>query len=259
MTPPADIYLQVQDSLLTRLLTYTEAPGREGVALPYTLREDDGITVLVLLCAFLLVVAVPRSARFLSSQLRNIFSTRERSSLFADEAHVDSRYRLMLTLHTCVVAGVLAFSCLEAGSAEWDMFRRAGWLCACIGLAVFAYVSKYVSYLFVNWIFFDKSKQRPWLEAYSSVFIVEGLLLFPILLSSVYFDLSSGKVLFLSCLAFAVGRIMLFCKCAGIFFRKIHRAFYLIVYFCALEIVPCLLISRTLMTISSLHNKILGL
>ena len=76
MTQPADIYLQVQDSLLTRLLTYTEAPGREGVARPYTLREDDGITVLVLLCAFLLVVAVPRSARFLSSQLRNIFSTR---------------------------------------------------------------------------------------------------------------------------------------------------------------------------------------
>ena len=132
MTPPADIDLQVQDSLLTRLLTYTEAPGREGVALPYTLREDDGITVLVLLCAFLLVVAVPRSARFLSSQLRNIFSTRERSSLFADEAHVDSRYRLMLTLHTCVVAGVLAFSLLT----EQSLAVRLGSLGAGLALGV---------------------------------------------------------------------------------------------------------------------------
>ena len=133
MTPPADIYLQVQDSLLTRLLTYTEVPGREGVALPYTLREDDGITVLVLLCAFLLVVAVPRSARFLSSQLRNIFSTRERSSLFADEAHVDSRYRLMLTLHTCVVAGVLASATGQRQCGQiCRLFADGAGLCASV-------------------------------------------------------------------------------------------------------------------------------
>ena len=73
-----------------------------------------------------------------------------------------------------------------------------------------------------------------------------------LLLLVVYFDLDAEKKVLFIAFVLVLGKILLFCKCAGIFFGKYYRAFYLIVYFCALEILPSFLLGRTLITISSL-------
>lgn len=254
LTPDTTLYLQAQDSLLARLLTYTEVPGREGVPVPYQLRTDDGITTLVLLSFFILAYVLSKGKYFLAQQAKEFFSTRERPSFFDEETNVDFRYRILLVLNTCLIAGLLLFEQFapHAPGRLWG-------LAVYVGVCLSYYVLKFATYSFTNWVFFNKSKQKPWQHAYSLIFGVEGILLFPVLLLLVYFDLPIDKKLIFAGLVIILGKILLFCKCASIFFGKKQRAFYLIVYFCALEIVPCFVLGRTIITISSLHNKILGL
>ena len=246
--------LQVQDSLLARLLTHTEVPGREGVPVPYQLRTDDGIASLILLCFFILAYVLSKGKYFLTRQAKEFFSTRERPSFFDEETNVDFRYRLLLVFNTCLVMGLLLFE-----QCGMHVSPGLSGVVLYVGLCLVYYVVKVVSYAFTNWVFFNKNKQKPWMDAFSLVFGVEGILLFPVLLLLVYFDLPVDKKLVFAGLVVLFGKILLFCKCANIFFRKKHRPFYLIVYFCAVEIVPCFVLGRTIITISSLHNKILGL
>lgn len=256
MTRPTDSltveYLQPQDSVLAKMLARTEIPGKEGIPVPYQLRTDDSITGVVLLCFFILTYVLSNGKHFLLQQLKGFFSIRERSNLFAEETNVDFRFRLLLVVNTCLVAGLLLFEHIGNYASPQLHAHPVRWLGIYAGISLAYYAAKYLSYTFINWIFFDKAKCKIWLDSFFLVFAVEGLLLFPLLLLVVYFDLSvENKLLFVG-IIFLLGKIMLLCKSAGIFFVKFHRAFYLIVYFCALEIVPCFLLGRTLITISSL-------
>lgn len=256
MTQPTDSviaeYLQPQDSLLAKMLVHTEIPGKEGIPIPYQLRTDDGITGIVLVCFFILTYVLSNGKHFLLQQLKSFFSTRERSNLFAEETNVDFRYRLLLVLNTCLVMGLLLFEYIGNQEAAQLHTHPIRWLSIYVGIILAYYVVKYLFYTFINWIFFDKTRCKSWLDSYFLVFILEGLLLFPLLLLVIYFDLSVENKLLFTGIILILGKIMLLYKCGSIFFGKIYRIFYLIVYFCALEIVPCFLLGRILITISSL-------
>lgn len=256
MTFPPDSlavnYLQAQDSLLERMIAHPVITGVEGVPLSYQIGMDDGITCVVLLSFFIFTYVLSGGRHFLSQQIQKLFSTRERSNLFSEETNVDFHYRLLLLLNTCIVVGLLIFEQWSVETLKPGVIPSLRGLGIYIGLYLGYYVLKYVFYAFINWVFFDKYQQKMWLEVYFWVFVLEGLLLFPLLLLVVYFDLGCEKKLFFIGLILLLGKIMLFYQSGGIFFKKIHRAFYLIVYFCALEIVPCFILGRTLISINSL-------
>lgn len=245
-------YCQPQDSLMATMVQRTEIPGRPGVPLPYQLRADDGITSVILLCMCMLAYVLSRGRHFLWQQVKDFFSTRERSSLFAEETNTDVRYRVLLLLNTGLVFGLLVFEYLSGRLPTALHAHPIRWLGLYIVACLAYYLLKCALYSFANWTFFDKQKSRRWLDSYFLVFVGEGLLLFPLLLLVVYFDLGAEKKVLFIAFVLVLGKILLFCKCAGIFFGKYYRAFYLIVYFCALEILPSFLLGRTLITISSL-------
>ena len=147
LTPDTTLYLQAQDSLLARLLTYTEVPGREGVPVPYQLRTDDGITTLVLLSFFILAYVLSKGKYFLAQQAKEFFSTRERPSFFDEETNVDFRYRILLVLNTCLIAGLLLFEQFapHAPGRLWG-------LAVYVGVCLSYYVLKFATYSFTNWV-----------------------------------------------------------------------------------------------------------
>lgn len=87
-------------------------------------------------------------------------------------------------------------------------------------------------------VFFNKTKNMIWIESYFNVIIGAGFLLFPIVLLIVYFDLSPQLAPYFIGFVIIIAKILLFYKCFSNFFNKFHGAFHLILYFCALEILP---------------------
>lgn len=245
-------FLHPQTSLLNQMMSKVIIYGKEGMPLPYQVENDNGMMIGIILCFFLFTFLIAKSQTYLLQRLKSFIYPQRHSSLFAEESYIDLKYQLLLVINTCIVAGVLIFQNLGTADIPFKHNHSVKWLCIYSGMIFAYYICKYLLYSFTNWIFFNKEQKKEWIESYFFVFIFEGLLLFPLLLITTYFELSTTQKLIFTGIIFLLGKIMLFYKGSYIFFDKIYRAFYLIVYFCALEIVPSILLWTMLIVISSL-------
>lgn len=226
--------------------------GMEADLLPYMLRRDDWVTGVLLVCFFFLILVISNGKRYFQQQLKNFFfATRSADVFVAVETGSEKRHMAFLICQTSLVFGVLFFDYVLD---TFDVFL--GWLSPHLLLGVYAAVCllyfgvKRLLYGFVNWIFFDRFRRMKWTRSNSLVLALEGTLLFPLALVTVYFDMPLRNVALCFLLGLACLKILLFYKAFVIFFRKIHGFLHLIVYFCALEIMPLLALWKMLMYIT---------
>lgn len=227
--------------------------GKEAEPIPYQLYSDNVLTGCIFLCFFLLSYVLANGKRYLAQQVKNLFYVRERASLFAVETGSDIRYRLLLIGQTCLFLGIFFFDYSHDSFPELFALYPSLFLLGCyVGIVLVYYILKMMTYTWVNWIFFDKQKNSLWLESYSLIYSLFGILLFPLLLLVVYFDLSNLNSYISFIILGILAKIMLFYKCFNIFFNKKYGFLCFIVYFCALEMVPCFLLWQALITTNDL-------
>ena len=241
------------DTVQEPVRTVISHPGLEGTPLPYRLQSDPGIAVALLFCFLLTAYILSRGKKFLIQQLKDFSITRERSSIFSATTVSDFRYRLFLLFQTCVLFGICFFDYFQSGNPvlveQWPPY-----------VVLFVYIvvctvylfCKWIVYRFLGWVFFDKIKTNSWLEAYSVILYYLGFVLYPVVLLTVYTDVADGiwVPLVLGLVIFA--KILMFYKWLKVFFSKLYGILYLIVYFCALELIPTLMIYRVLVHINNL-------
>ncbi len=227
--------------------------GVQEAPLPYRLRTDDGITAIVLVLFMLMLVIFSKSKKALLKQAKELFNPpREYHNLFNDEP--DNQQHSIGVL-VCLALLTLSLQLFSLNGQESYLITTpvVPYLTLLLNVLIVTvyYLFKKLSYRFVNWIFFDKTKNKKWQETYSFTYATEGLLLFPLVLLTIYFDLNTlhawlyiGFVVFLT-------RIILLYETYIIFFPKIHGILHLIVYFCALEITPLLMLCRVLAFINN--------
>ena len=101
-------------------------------------------------------------------------------------------------------------------------------------------------------MFFDKNRTTIWLESYSTLIYYLGFVLFPFVLLLVYFDLNILFLVSIGLFLIIFAKILMFYKWIKLFFDKISSLFLLILYFCALEIMPCLLLYQGLRELNNI-------
>ena len=227
--------------------------GTEGIPIPYSPRMDDGITVVLLCCFFLSAYVLSRSRKFLLQLVKDFLLHRERTSIFATSTAADMRYLLLLILQTCILAGVCIFSYFNDIQPELVRHVSPGLLLGIyIGVCLFYLCLKWMLYSFLGWIFFDESVTTLWLESYSTLLYYLGFALFPFALFIVYFDLSLQLTIIIGLILAFFTKILMFYKWIKLFFHQFGDLFLLILYFCALEIVPCLLLYQGMVRINDI-------
>ncbi|MDR0940528.1 MAG: DUF4271 domain-containing protein [Mediterranea sp.] len=224
-----------------------------GIPLSYSPRDDNAIALVLLACLVLSAIALARSKGLLSRQAKDLVRHRERTSIFDNSTADDVRYLMMLVLQTCVLSGVILFIYFWGEPAVTP--RRTlppilllGIYAACV-LAYF--MLKWVVYLFLGWIFFDDGRMRSWLESYFTLIYYSGFLLFPFLLFQVYLGFTPGNMLIISGVILILAKILMLYKWFRLFFVGFNSLFLLILYFCALEILPCLLLYKGMVQMNS--------
>lgn len=231
-----------QDSLKAALMqshTSKGEDGMNGIPLPYQLRSDWVVTGILFLCFILASYVLAHGKRHLKQQFKNFASSKERGSLFDEGTAPDVHYTLALILQTCILLGFCCYDYFSDHSPHlFSMVSHALLLGTYIGSIVFFFVIKWLLFGFVNWIFFNKIKSLIWQRAYFNIVIGAGFLLFPIVLLIVYFDLSPQIAPYFVGFVIIIAKILLLYKCFSNFFNKIYGSFHLILYFCALEILP---------------------
>ena len=232
--------------------------GMVGEPLPYLLRSDGMITCILFLCLAVVSFVLVKEKKYLFHQLKSLLSTRERASMFDDVTVADVRYTILLLLNTCVLLGLCIYFYLSETLPELFTVKPHGNLLFgfTLSLIVFLFL-KWVSYKSINWVFFQKTRNVIWISTYFNVMVWLGLLLLPIVLLVVYFALSLQTAFYFIVTLIIFTKIALFCKCFVNFFGKIYGLVHLILYFCALEILPDLILWKGIGILS--NNLILNI
>lgn len=224
---------------LTQKVHTSKQDGMKGEPLPYLLRSDWMVSSILFICFILVSYVLARGKKHLEQQFKSFALSKERASLFDDTTASDVRYTLVLIAQTCILSGFCVYDYFSDHNLALfyhvPHYLLLGLFIGCIMVFV---VLKWLAYSFVNWIFFNKSRNIIWIESYFNVIIGAGFLLFPIVLLIVYFDLSPHIAIYFIASVIIIAKILLFYKCISNFFNNLYGALHLILYFCALEIIP---------------------
>ena len=232
--------------------------GMTGEPLPYLLRSDGMIAGMMFLCLVVVSFVLSKEKKYLYHQLKSLMSSRERASMFDDATVADVRSIIVLLLNTCVLLGLCTYFYLSESFPDLFLTVSRGYLLlGFVGLLVVFLLVKYLVYKSINWVFFQKARNMIWLNTYLNVMIWLGLLLFPIVLLIVYFNMSLQTSFYLIGTIIIFAKIVLFCKCFSNFFGKVYGLVHLFLYFCALEILPDLIAWKGIEIVS--NNLILNI
>ena len=227
--------------------------GFEGTPISYSPRTDDAIALTLLACFFLSSIALARGKKFLSQQVKDFVLHRERTSIFDSSTAADVRYLLVLVLQTCVLSGITFLNYFhDTCPALMDHVSSLLLLGIYVGFCLAYFLLKWLLYMFLGWTFFDKNKTNIWLESYSALIYYVGFALFPFVLFLVYFDLSLTNLVIIGSIILIFTKILMFHKWIKLFFHQFSGLFLLILYFCALEIVPCLLLYQGMIQMNNI-------
>ena len=227
--------------------------GFEGTPISYSPRTDDAIALTLLACFFLSSIALARGKKFLSQQVKDFVLHRERTSIFDSSTAADVRYLLVLVLQTCVLSGITFLNYFhDTCPALMNRVSPLLLLGIYVGFCLAYFLLKWLIYMFLGWTFFDKNKTNIWLESYSALIYYVGFALFPFVLFLVYFDLSLTNLVIIGAIILIFTKILMFYKWIKLFFHQFSGLFLLILYFCALEIVPCLLLYQGMIKMNNI-------
>ena len=216
--------------------------GMPGEPLPYLLHTDWMITIILFLCILATSFAFSKEKKYLLQQLKASFTSRERSSMFDEVTTSSIHYKILLVILSCVLFGFCFYGYYANTTPNILTQVPHEWLLGGYTLSVTIFIClKSILYQFINWIFFQKVKNSLWITSFFNIFIWLGILMLPVILVTVYFDISSQISFYMIGFLIIFAKLSLFWICFSNFFEKIHGAFHLILYFCALEILPDLL------------------
>lgn len=230
--------------------------GMEGIPLPFRLGTDAVVSLLLFFGVFLGIYVFYAGRKYLSQQLRGFSSFRVRDGSFDAPATASGRVRFSILLQVSLLLGIGAFVHFHGvcfPPLPGSVLHPALFLGI---LACLAYVLvKCVLFLFLGWLFFDRSRTALWIDSYLAVVYGASVLLYPVLLLSVYAGCPADVLAASFVTVTIMAKICVFYNCIKFFSIKFCGLFYLIVYFCALEIMPCLTMYKGLSMLSNLLLK----
>ena len=214
--------------------------GLSGNPVPYKVRNDSTLSILLLLCFVCYVLSLAHSKPFLYRQLKNIL--RPPHLINNDnESGGEQRIMVFLSIVNALVLAVVT-SLLVSETMSHDLLSQDG----IIYIAVFFvsyllyYCLKWMVGAFVNLVFFGVKKYLQWQTLQLQLATYVGVLLLPMLVLQFYFDLSVENALFYIGVVLFLNKIITFYKSFQIFFQGNGLYLQTFLYFCALEIVPLL-------------------
>ncbi len=228
-------------------LFHPELPGgRYGVAgdpVPYSVHSDNILTSILLFCFIFAVVTFSLVRGFIVRQAKVFFYPSRRDSSEESETSTEFRYQMYLLFVTTLLLSILFYFYTLHYVGDSFMLSSQYYLIAIyLGIMIGYFLLKFLLYTSVNNIFFDSKKNRQWLRVMLFLIAVEGVLLFPIVMMQVYSNVYVGKVENYFFITLFLVKLLTIFQCYNIFFRRNDVKFQIILYFCALEIVPMLLV-----------------
>ena len=219
--------------------------GFTGTPLPYLAANDEIINIVLLVCFFSASFVLATGRRMLTNLFDNFKSSSPHAPIFTTITNQEVNSLLLLFLQTAVILGVLIYIFL---SKQTDVLpenlNTIETISIIAGIFITYLFVKWVFYSSIGWVFSEGKKTTVWIESYSLIIYLIGLLLYPIALLTVYFNPPINIVIYILLGFFIAQKGLILYKGVKLFSKNLWGHMLLILYFCALEIIPCLLLYK---------------
>ena len=212
-----------------------------GESGPYVLRNDDLFSGAMLLLFVIGLLIAVHANRYFKTSFKHFFERKRQSTIFEEAEDAQMRGRSVLLFQASVAIGFLLFNYFQSDVVHtYDRITTLSLLGLNVALCYACVLLKIFVFNSVNRTLFTREQSRTWSEGFVLVLNCAGLLLMPVALLSLYSQISlTAQLYFVILLAF-VCEIVLFYKSFRTFFGNGLGYLHLILYFCALEIAPYL-------------------
>ena len=226
-------------------LFHPELPGGNfgisGDPLPYSIRNDNVITSILLIFFVLTIIAYANTHKFVMRQLKTFFYMPHDGAGEIPESGSELRFQLFLVLLSTVMLSLLYYLYTIHLNGDNFILRSQYHLIAIYMVMMIGYfVISWILYSVVNSVFFDGKRNKHWMKIKLFISSMEGIVMFPAVLLQAYFNMSDQNVIIYVVIVLFFVKLWSFFKCYVVFFRRNVFELQIILYFCALELTPLL-------------------
>jgi hypothetical protein len=217
--------------------------GRYGVVgdpIPYVIGNDNVISSLLIISFVIAMLTISMCRNFIFRQFKDFIYVPKAENIHHATSNEFNALTFFSTL-TVLMLSLLYFFYVKTYVADTFILTDEYILIGIIfGIILGYFLIKVISYTLVNLTFFEGKKNRQWMEVYVFLTVVEGILLFPSVLLLSYFDIDAKYIAYYFIFVLILVKIGTFYKSFIIFFKQNVLYLQIILYFCALEIIPLL-------------------
>lgn len=229
--------------------------GRYGIAgdpVPYTVRGDSVLTLVLIFSTLMLTLCIRRSSKFFAFQIRNFFHVVRTDSILERESASEKRYLLFAEVHTAIILALQFYFYSKAMIAEtYITYSEYTLMAIYLGCMLGFFIVERLLYASVNSIFFLPAERQQWSTVKMTITAWAGILLTPMILLVAYFGLSTLNSLIYTLIVIILVKLLLFYKSYLIFFKKRRAFLQNFLYFCTLELIPPLILWGVLVTVAN--------
>lgn len=233
-----------KDNLLMHAELTVSPPGMPTDIKPQTLRDDNILGTIIILCIVLLSALIHGTRTYLAQQAGSFFLTPNRGDLHHNDNATPGIAHILLTYLLIITTGSILLLNYAQGNYNLFLCHITQYSLLAIYTALFTafFLLKWVLSAFINWIFFDKTSRQEWRNSYNFLLLSETTILLPIITLGIYLRIAPENLLCTCILVELLFKIALLYKTQNTFLLKIYCFLHLLSYLCALEIIPLLML-----------------
>ena len=213
-------------------------PRYKGIPMARFTDQNNWVSGVILFVIFLFWAVWRFSGQFFAIKTSGLLNIHSRKNFVGDEAKRFSSDIVFVTIHILVLALFLYQIFYYIGEFESGLVLYG----YCVAGLVALHLVKYVINRYLTFVFYNFQTFSLWRQSYNINNYILGILFIPVVLGMVY----GGESVFEICLAtgafaFILLLILYVYRLFIIFFKDLASLLYLILYLCALEIIPLMI------------------
>ena len=222
---------------ISKQLVEVKQDGIDGIPLDKPIAKDDIVVGLLIFCFVLAIITVNRLTKEFAREAKGFMHPERRE--YGEAGAYRGWTMILANFQTCLVLSVLTYLYIaENLVATFTLSSEYLLIAVLIGCFIAYFLLKNALYTIVNSIFFPSKKNEQWTRSFFCITAVEGILLLPALVLIVFFSFNTQNILTYIIFALGFVKLLTFYRSFTIFFRQNPLKLQIILYLCALEIIP---------------------
>ena len=206
--------------------------------LPYTIATDSVITTMFVACLIIGILSISRSKQFIIRQTKNIFRPSKGRTTQINETTSEIKFQIFLAFQAALMMAFLTF--LYITQTHPLSQALSPYVVTAELFAIYcSYVAiKLILQTIINATFFTLQANSQWIKAQLLALSFEGVALYPITVCATYLNLPINTAAIITISIMIAVKLILFGRFHNLFFARKQPFPHIILYLCALELVP---------------------